>query len=208
MYHHLRGKLVETGPMLAVVEAGGIGYELRVPLSTLEAIKGSTEVVLYTHLVVREDDLRLYGFATREERRLFALILSVAGVGPTLALAALSADTPGELSAAIAREDAERIRRIKGFGRRLAERLVVELKDRVGAAAAAGVVEGDGQRGAAAVAPGRLVADAVSALVALGFTRKDAESRVKAAAPRLAETAEKPEGPEIGVESLIREALR
>lgn len=212
MYHHLRGKLVNTGPMLAVVEAGGMGYELHVPLSTLEALQGLDEVLLYTHLHVREDDLRLFGFATRAERELFRLILSVSGVGPALALAALSALSPEELANALASGDTASIRRIKGVGKRLAERLVVELKDRV--ATMIRLDEGRVTAHAARKLSGRpcgagadsRIADAIAALVSLGFQRNDAEERVGASLKRLAENGSNDGEPT--VEQLIRESLR
>ncbi|MCZ6795855.1 MAG: Holliday junction branch migration protein RuvA [Planctomycetota bacterium] len=205
MYHHLRGKLVETGPMLAVVDVGGTGYELHVPLSTLEALQGRDEVLLYTHLHVREDDLRLFGFSSPAERALFRLVLSVSGVGPAIALAALSTLSPRELADSLAREDTSAIRRIKGVGKRLAERLVVELKDRVPPLPDTGVGEDDaGEDPGRSGAPGAArLADATAALVSLGYSRSEARQRAEAASERLREGG----APLPSVEKLIREAL-
>ncbi len=194
--------------MLLVVETGGVGYELRVPLSTLEAVQGQPQVFLYTHLLVREDDLRLYGFSSRAERELFELVLSVSGVGPSLALAALSALSVDELVTALATGDATSIQRVKGIGKRLAERLVVELKDRVGSSRLA-TRAAAGSEGGLAGGPGRFeVADAVSALLSLGFSHKEADKRVSAAHEVLTNQPRVPGGNGgVSVERLIREAL-
>lgn len=190
--------------MALVIEVGGIGYEVRVPLSTLERLGGTSEVFLFARLLVREDDLRLYGFATEEERALFDLVLSVSGVGPAIALAALSALPARDLAAALASGDLALLRRIKGVGKRLAERLAVELKDRVALDLRLAGAD-PGAAGAARAAPDSLTADAVQALVALGFGPKDAEERAAGARERLEKSAE---AKEITVERVIRESLR
>ena len=210
MLHHLRGKLVETGPMRVVVEVGGVGYDVLVPLSTLEALAGHAEVHLYTHLLVREENIRLYGFSSRAEREVFALILSVSGVGPSLALTALSAFSVDELTGALAAGDAVAVQKIKGVGKRLAERLVVELKDKVGELEfARSFSSARGTRadvGDVRLATDPRVTDAVSALIALGFQRKDAEERVTTSCRRLQQSVGKDQR-ELSVEALIREAL-
>ena len=176
---------------MAVVDVGGVGYAVHVPLSTQDALEGQEEVSLFTHLVVREDDLRLYGFATKSERAVFVLLLSVSGVGPSIALAALSALGVEELSSALAHGELKTLQRIKGVGKRVAERLVVELKDRVSATGPAVAGESAGRAD-------RLLEDAASALVQLGYSAKDARGRVEAAAAGGGST----------VQDLIREALR
>jgi Holliday junction DNA helicase RuvA len=217
VYHHLRGKLVEIGPMLAIVEVGGIGFQVRVPLSTLETLGGKTEVLLYTSLEVREDGWKLFGFATRGERELFDLLVSVSGVGPSVGLAALSALSTSDLVRALSSGQSDLLRRIKGVGKKLADRLVVELKDHPALAALALA----GEPAAAAVrarSPGAPLladpqaADAVAALVELGYQRRAAEERVEASYRRWLETqgenGRTAGAPGPTVEQLLREALR
>ncbi|MGQ9589099.1 MAG: Holliday junction branch migration protein RuvA [Planctomycetota bacterium] len=208
MYHHLRGKVLDLGPTSLVIEAGGVGYDVRIPLSTFERVQGSAETCIYTHLYVREDDLRLYGFATLAERDLFRLLLSVNGVGPSIALAALSSLAPAEVARALAAGDLDVLQRVKGVGKKLAERLAVELRDRaerllpvlgVSPSAAARV------KGPLARALSREAEEAVAALLTLGFDKKAAEERARGAVERL--RASEPEKP-VPVEKIIRECLR
>lgn len=211
MYHHLRGELRELQPALAVLEAGGVGFEVKIPLSTYERLKGKADALLYTHLHVREDELKLFGFATRAERELFRLLLGVSGVGPTTALQALSASSPDELSLSIASGDLKSLQRMKGIGKKLAERLVVELRDKVASPGSGG----GGLAGALPVSPGGATAarpalferpevnDAILALVSLGFERKSAEDRVLQVHAALSSREAAPPA-----ERLIRECLR
>ena len=211
MYHHIRGELSQLTPALAVVESGGVGFELRIPLSTFERLKGKKEILLFTHLHVREDDLRLYGFATSGERELFRLLLSVAGVGPSIALQSLSALSPEEVVRAIGAGDLKTIQRIKGVGKKLAERLVLELRDRVGVFGGGSGGGHSGTRGGAGAphSAHRLfgnqdAADAVEALVmSLGFERRNAEEKVIEACERL-----QAGGRRADAEALIKECLR
>jgi Holliday junction DNA helicase RuvA len=210
MYHHLRGRVVARGPMSLVIEVGGVGFDLRVPLSTLEAVAEGSEVQLYTRLVVREDEWRLFGFATEEERRLFDRIVSVAGCGPGVALSALSNRSVDGLVSAIVDGDADALREIKGIGKRIAERLVVELKDRLAAedwsTADDGATIGSGRDAAARRARGehaKVSRDAIQGLLALGYVQKEAAERVSRAFDRLAA-----EGVSPSAARLIRESLR
>lgn len=200
--------MLELGPTSLVIECGGVGYDVRIPLSTYERLKRDSEACVYTHFYVREDELRLYGFATTAERDLFRLLLSVNGVGPSIALAALCALSPAELARAVAASDLRVLQRIKGVGRKLAQRLAVELGDRaerllesLGVAEVPAGAEGSTfARSATAAAE-----DAVAALVTLGFEKKTAEEKVAAALERLRSSGgETP----VGVEALIRESLR
>jgi Holliday junction DNA helicase RuvA len=146
----VRGEVLVRRPDHVVIEAGGVGYRLAVSAETLKAVpaKGS-ESTLYSHLVARDDSLSLYGFATEEERDLFLQLISVSGVGPKVALAVLSGGAPRELLRAIATGDAKRFQAVPGIGKRTAERIIVELREKIAdaldeavlAAAAAGEEE-------------------------------------------------------------------
>ena len=134
MIAYIRGTLAEKEPTRVVVEAAGVGYELVIPLSTYDRLPRAGETVkLLAHHCVREDDETLYGFATDEERGLFAKLTSVSGVGPKIAIAILSGSSIGELSQAIVGGDAKRIAAIKGVGKKTAEKICVELRDKVDA---------------------------------------------------------------------------
>ncbi len=212
MYDYFKGELVDLLPTTAVVEVGGIGHIFSIPLSTYDRLKrdggGGTHVRLNVHLYLREDEMRLYGFATHEERRLFRMVLSVTGVGPSIALACLSALRPEEVLEALAGGECKTLQRVKGVGRRVAERMIVDLKERAGA-----LID---ERAEAAVrppgrfpggGPGNLGAsdqeDAVKALVELGYQRKAAESLVASAVERF--TAH---DHHVGLEELIKSCLR
>jgi Holliday junction DNA helicase RuvA len=160
MIARLRGKAVASTPEGLVLEVGGVGYLVAATPSAVRMASGAEEATVETYLHVREDILQLYGFADREERELFVQLLTVNGVGPKVALAIVSGSPAGELRRAIVREDTARFQAIPGIGRKTAERIVLELKEKVGA------VE--------TVAPkGDLVAR--EALVELGWTLVDAE---------------------------------
>ena len=178
MIGRLSGVVLEKRPDRALVDASGVGYELHVPLGTFAALPAVGErASLHVHTHVREDAILLFGFATPEERELFERLLTVAGIGPRLALAVLSGLPVAELVAAIAAQDVRRLSSIPGVGRKLAERLGVELKDKVG-----GIVPG-AARPSGAGGPGAidLAEDAVGALLNLGYRRPQAEAAVKAA---------------------------
>ena len=137
MIAYVRGTLAEKGPDRVVIEAGGVGYELLIPVSTFDRLprEGGDAKLLAWHCV-REDDEMLFGFATKEEREMFLKLTQVSGVGPKIALAILSGSSIGELSLAIASGNAKRISSIKGVGKKTAEKICVELKDKVSALAA------------------------------------------------------------------------
>jgi Holliday junction DNA helicase RuvA len=155
-----------------VVSCGGVGYRLAVSAETLRHVpRVGEEIVLHTHLIVRDDALLLYGFATEEERDLFLLLIGVQSVGPKMALAVLSGGTPRDLLTAVAGGDAARLQAVPGIGKRTAERIVVDLREKVGAFAADGVaVDGVVVRGD----DPRMLAR--EGLVGLGFSVQEAES--------------------------------
>lgn len=162
MIGHLRGRLVRKAPPALIVDVNGVGYELEAPMSTFYRLPElGAEVELHTHLVVREDAHLLYGFATEDERRLFRDLLRVTGIGPKIGLALLSGIDVDTFMRCVEAQDADALTRIPGIGRKTAERLLVEMRDRIRAL---------GQMPAASTrADGGARAEAYAALVALGY---------------------------------------
>ena len=192
MFDFIRGVVAERSPTRIVVDVGGVGYLLKVPLSTFEKVPPSGEVSLLVHTYVREDRLDLYGFATHDERRLFEMLLNVNGVGPNMALTVLSGSTPAQFRRAVEAGDAAALKTIKGVGEKKAQRLVVELKDTVADLAVAG--------GPAPTGPEAASEEAVRALESLGLSRARSQKAVAAAAKEV--------GPDATTEALVREALK
>ena len=196
MIAYIRGTLAEKDPMRVVIEAAGVGYELTIPLSTFDRLpKTGAEAKLLAYHCVREDDETLFGFATEAEKAMFAKLTSVSGVGPKIAIAILSGSSIGELSLAIASGNAKRISSIKGVGKKTAEKICIELKDKVNAIEA---LAATGRGGKGEVSP--VLRDAILALSALGFNEEAANkmvSQVIAAHPDAKDT-----------ETIIRFALK
>ena len=194
----LRGKLIEAGVLRVVIESAGVGYEVNVPVTTAERLpKLGAEVFLLIHHVFREDGQALYGFAVAEEREFFKLLVEkVSGVGPKMALNILSRLSLPILRDAIIRGDVGLLSQGPGIGKKTAERLVMELKDKVGLEAPGAVTMA---AVAAAVAAPTPASDAVSALVALGFKPVDADKGVRTAIAKL--------GPGATADQLVRAAL-
>jgi Holliday junction DNA helicase RuvA len=173
----LRGRILDKQPNRLIVEVNGVGYDVAVPLSTFYGLgESGAEVSLRVHTHVREDALALYGFASRLEQELFERLIAISGIGPKVALAVLSGIEPAELTRAIERGDLARLTAIPGVGKKTAERIVLELKDRLPRAQAAPAVVG-----AAAWDAGALRDDVLSALVNLGYHRPLAEKAVASA---------------------------
>ena len=171
MIAYVRGVLAEKEPTRVVVEAAGVGYEMLIPLSTYDRLpREGGEVKLLAFHCVREDDEMLFGFATSDERALFVKLTSVSGVGPKIAIAILSGASISELATAIAGGDAKRISAIKGVGKKTAEKICVELRDKVSGF----VFAGKGPDGAGAV----VAQDALAALRALGFNEETSAKMV------------------------------
>jgi holliday junction DNA helicase RuvA len=195
VYNHVRGKLVEKTPSRVVVEAGGVGYDLRISLATFESLPPpGAEVKLPVRLLVREDALELVGFAGALEREVFAVLISVNGVGLNLALSVLSVMPPGELAEAVRNQNLAALKRVKGLGTKKAERIVLELRDKVesfGAAAPGAEAQQTPPEGSAQLA--------AEALVTLGYKRPDAEAAAQRAINELSPGAD--------VTELIRLAL-
>ena len=177
MYAYVSGTLAEKKPTEAIVEAGGIGYRLLIPASSFEKLPALGQAVkLVTTYVVRDDAHTLYGFATDAERTAFETMTAVSGVGPKLALAALSAMSPSELRDTVVNGDAAMLTRVPGVGKKTAERLIVELRDKF---AAIDGLEPAGALGGDSSAEAR--ADARAGLEALGLSRAEAERRLRKA---------------------------
>jgi Holliday junction DNA helicase RuvA len=189
----VRGRLLRKEPQEAIVDVGGVGYRVAIPLSTFYRIgEPGGEVTLLTHTHVREDTLALFGFLTEAEQALFERLIAVSGVGPRLAISILSGIEAPDLVAALRSSDVPRLTRIPGVGKKTAERLVVELKDKMQGLAAA---EGPAPSGPAATAK----EDVVSALLHLGYSRPEAERGVERAVK---------DGGEGRFEDLLRRTLR
>lgn len=172
MIAFITGKLAAKSPTWAVVETAGVGFHVFIPVSSFNALgPAGSDVRLLTHLHVREDALHLYGFATEAERRLFLLLISVSGVGPKLAQGILSGISVEEFEAAVRAQDAAALVKVPGVGRKTADRLVLELRDKIGDAPAAGP--------AGAASP--VEEEAVLALVSLGYKRVQAQEAVRKA---------------------------
>ena len=182
MIHHLSGTLAEALPTQIVVDVGGVGYHVLIPLSSYDKLPpAGSQLKILTHLSIREDAHVLYGFATAAERDLFRLLVThVSGIGPKTALDVLSGTTVTSFKACVVAGDIAALSKIKGIGKKTAERIVVELKDKVGIAAA-------WEAASAAHAPSpeeARITDAVLALIALGYKQIDAHKAVKAVAAK------------------------
>ena len=174
MIAQLRGAIVEKHPSRLIVEVGGIGYDVQVPLSTFYVLgEPGTPVTLRIHTHVREDVIALYGFATALEQQLFERLIAISGIGPKLALAVLSGIEPAELVKAIRLQDVARLTAIPGIGKKTAERIGLELKDRLPVA-----LQAAGQEPAATTPEDQLRDDLLSALLNLGYQRAVAEKAV------------------------------
>src|ERR1700722_17258403 len=174
MIGHLRGHLAEKRPNLVVVDVHGVGYQVAIPLSTfysLGELRDDVTLLIHTHL--REDSIALYGFLTSREKQFFELLLSASGVGPVLALKILSGMSVEELVPAIRAGDLPRLTRIPGVGRKTAERIVVELRDKLAA------MEAPEPQRSGAPAGSPLEADVISALLNLGYDRRTSEKAVE-----------------------------
>ena len=192
MIGSLRGRIASKTPPQLTVEVGGLGYELEAPLSTFFLLPAvGEEVRLLTHLVVREDAHVLYAFGTEDERRLFRSLIKVSGVGPKIALALLSGISVTAFAACVQRGDSAALTRVPGVGRKTAERLIVEMRDRLAPPELPGVAA------AAAAAGTSAQSEAYGALVALGYRPAEATRLLKAAGPGTHST-----------EELIRRALQ
>jgi Holliday junction DNA helicase RuvA len=189
MIGHLNGKLVEKNPTELIIECGGVGYEVKISLNTFSIIGSTESLKLFTKLVVREDAHILYGFATKEEREMFNHLISVSGIGPNTAMIMLSSLIPDEIAQAIQQEDVRTIQSIKGIGAKTAQRVIIDLKDKMLKLVFSSeniFNQNNTNR-----------FDALTALVSLGFDKKSAEKAI-----------DKISVGDESVEKLIKEALK
>jgi holliday junction DNA helicase RuvA len=198
MIAFVRGTVADVSLTSAVVEVGGVGLELNCTPGTLASLRSGAEATLPTTMIVREDSMTLFGFLDDDEKSLFEMLLTASGVGPKLAQAMLAVLSPDDLRRAVATEDIKALTRVPGIGQKGAQRIVLELKDRIGAPSGASLPRA--AAGAPQAAPWR---DQVHAgLVGLGWSAKEAEKAVDAVAPQ-AEGNGEPD-----VAALLRSALR
>ena len=191
MIEHLKGRLVEFSPAHAIIECNGVGYYCHITLNTFSKLGNSEQVTLKTHLVIREDAHSLYGFYDENERTMFRLLISVSGVGASTGRMILSALSPGELAAAIDSENVDVLKSIKGIGTKSAQRIIIDLKDKV---------QNAGDSVDISQASGNTIKiEALSALVVLGFDKKSGEK----ALDKVLE-----ENPETSLDELIKQALK
>jgi Holliday junction DNA helicase RuvA len=202
MIGRLTGFIVECEPTRVILEVGGVGYSLDIPLSTFYVLNDRTEpaVSLYVHTHVREDALQLFGFATKQERAAFEMLVGITGVGPRLALSILSGIGVDELNEAISVKDRLRLQKIPGVGKKTAERLLLELRDKISKLARPDQTAFDPESASEKAAEESRRQDALSALMNLGYSRSSAADAVDAALEQI--------GPETaGLEPLLKEAL-
>jgi Holliday junction DNA helicase RuvA len=196
MIAFLRGRVHNKQPNRVIVDVSGVGYDVHVPLSTFYNLGDEgAEVSLRVHTHVREDTLQLYGFLTELERQLFERLIAISGIGPKLAIVVLSGMEPRDLMAAVQRADVARLTTIPGIGKKTAERIVLELKDRLAQIAVPVAAE----PAAAASSADQLRADLLSALLNLGYHRQQAEKAIDATVTS---------NPNASFEHAVRTALR
>ena len=193
MIEYIKGELAELTPADAVVECCGIGYHILISLQTFSQLENKKDVKIYIHHYIREDEELYYGFGTKEERGLFRLLIGVSGIGAATARMMLSSMSSEEIRTAIIAEDINRIKSIKGIGLKSAQRLVLELKDKI--------VKGSGNESGIMLTQqnNAIVEEAVTALVLLGFTKANVNKAVSAVMK---------ENPEANLESIIKLALK
>ncbi len=195
MIAFVEGKIAEKEPTHVVIDVGGVGYQIKISLTTYSEIKSLTRVKLFTYLHVKEDSQTLFGFFTREERKVFLQLLSINGVGPSTGLMIQSSLNPKELYSAIVNEDVRTIQSVKGIGSKTAQRIILELKDKLRK-------EGFSEESAELITPidNTLRDEALSALVTLGINKSAAEKSIV--------NTLKKSGNQITLEELIKQVLK
>jgi len=198
MYAYIKGMLVAKDSESVIVEAGGIGYAIFAPLSTIEALgQTGSEVKVFTYLHVREDAMSLYGFATNEELGMFKLLLSVSGVGPKVALSLISAISPSKFSLAVITNDVKTLTQAQGIGAKTAQRIILELKDKISKEQQADTQKDERLLKDTRVSGRSRVSEAVSALMVLGYSAAEANKAIAAVY-----------SDDLDLETIIRNALK
>ena len=190
MYEYIKGNVAEISATNIIVEAAGIGYFINISLNSYSILNGKKEVKVFLHQTIREDAHTLYGFASANERELFRSLISVNGVGATTTIMMLSSLNPDELRAAVMTENVNVLKAVKGIGAKTAQRIIIDLKDKLGKIPESGQI--------LSVADNTIKNESLSALVMLGFAKKDTEKIVSKILQ---------EEPEATVESVINQAL-
>ena len=179
MFYYLSGTVTHIEPYLAVIDCGGVGYACRTTSYTLSALKKGDKGKLFTHLNVREDAMELYGFATQEELNLFQQLISVSGVGPKAALSILSASTPANLALSIITGDEKALTCAQGIGKKIAQRIILELKDKMARESAATGLDFSGGTAVSGPAFTNKATEAAQALAVLGYTSAEVAQALK-----------------------------
>lgn len=191
MYEYIRGNITNISPANIVIEAGGLGYFINISLNSYSQLSGKKDTKLFLHQVVREDAHILYGFADMSERELFRNLISVNGVGASTAIMMLSSLTPDEIRSAVTTENVAVLKAVKGIGAKTAQRIIIDLKDKLGKIPESGQIF--------LSTDNTIRNESLSALVMLGFVKKDAEKVVSKILQ---------EQPDATVESVIKQALK
>ena len=199
MIEYIRGELTDLTPTMAVVDCNGVGYGLWVSLNTFTSIQGKKEVKLYVYESIREDAYQLYGFATKFERELFLLLISVSGIGGNTARMILSALTPEELRTAVGNGDERLLKTVKGIGLKTAQRIIVDLKDKVVAAGSGDIKVPDDNKSITGSGISIVREEAIAALTTLGFAPQPVQKVVGVILK---------ESPDMAVEQVIKQALK
>ena len=179
MFYYLSGTVTHIEPYLAVIDCGGVGYACRTTSYTLSALKKGDKGKLFTHLNVREDAMALYGFATQEELNLFQQLISVSGVGPKAALSILSASTPANLALSIITGDEKALTCAQGIGKKIAQRIILELKDKMARESAATGLDFSGGAAVSVPAFTNKATEAAQALAVLGYSSQEVATAMK-----------------------------
>jgi Holliday junction DNA helicase RuvA len=195
MIAYLKGLLVELEPTHLIVDVGGVGYRVNIPLSTFDAFKSQKEIKVLTHFHVKEDAQTLYGFYLPEERIVFLDLIGISGIGPSTAIGMLSAMNPNEIKSAIVAENVKQIQSIKGIGGKTAQRVILELKDKY---KKEGLISESSQ--SSTVSNNSLRNEALSALINLGFAKNSAEKVID----KILQASQE----NITLEQLIKQALK
>ena len=164
MYDYIHGNIVHKTPTTLIIETHGIGYKIHIPLSTFERIPHKEEIKIYTKLFIREDEIKIYGFSSHEERDLFNLLISVNGVGPNIALTVLSGCSVNQFKKYVDENDSSALQRIKGIGKKTAERIILELKEAAKSLTSEELPSAEAKKMA-------VTSDAIMALISLGYAR-------------------------------------